>query len=249
MNYKTLFILAIILLPSITLAQYQQLVGIGVDPNTDFGTYINRLYALSIAVAALLAVIKIIIAGLRWMLSDIVTSKQEAKSDIWGATLGLLIVISAVLVLTTINPQLANTQIFLAPPNELNGPTQAERLGAEPAYNAGAGETLSVVSSKAACEDIGGTAQPTSEAGSWWCIRKSSDVSLTTKVFGCVPGDGNVPFTDPKSGVTYMVPNYDCSAQEAACADLKGTAFHPTNTWGDITDNTKIACTYDPYNQ
>lgn len=91
------------------------LVGIpGIDAtNPDFNTYINALYTLSIAVAGLLAVIKIMVAGIKYMLSDVVTSKGEAKSDIQGALLGLLIVMSAVLILNQINPQLAETKLFL----------------------------------------------------------------------------------------------------------------------------------------
>lgn len=121
MNSKNYYILLfiILLLPVLAFAQEppKYLVGIpGIDnPNLELSDYINALYALSISVAALLAVIKIIIAGVKWMLSDIVTSKQEAKSDIWGATLGLLLVISAVLILGVINPQLTTTSLFVSP--------------------------------------------------------------------------------------------------------------------------------------
>ena len=49
------------------------------------------------------------------MLTDLITSKEDAKKDIQGAVLGLLIIIAAVIILETINPQLTKTQIFLAP--------------------------------------------------------------------------------------------------------------------------------------
>ena len=120
MNSKTLlplFVFVLLIAPVVTLAQFKPLVGIpGIsDPNTDFNTYINTLYFISISVAGLVAVIKIIIAGVKWMLSDLVTSKQDAKSDIQGALIGLLIIISAVLILEVINPQLTQTKLFLAP--------------------------------------------------------------------------------------------------------------------------------------
>ncbi len=124
MNSKT-FLLAVVfvfgLLPILALAQaaplvYKPLVGVpGLNGSTNFGDYINALYGLSIAVAALMAVIKIIIAGVKYMLSDVVTSKQEAIGDIKGSLLGLGVVISAVLVLTIINPQLTKTEIFIDP--------------------------------------------------------------------------------------------------------------------------------------
>ena len=117
-NYLTVFALvAILLLPAVSLAQFQPLVGIpGItDPsNISFDTYINILYAMSISIAALLAVIKIIIAGVKYMLSDLVSSKSEAKSDIQGALIGLLIVVSAVLILTVINPDLVRSSLFLS---------------------------------------------------------------------------------------------------------------------------------------
>jgi hypothetical protein len=73
----------------------------------DLNSYINALYRMSISIAALLAVIKIIAAGAKYMLSDIVTHKEDAKNDIQGALVGLLVVIGAVLILNTINPDLA----------------------------------------------------------------------------------------------------------------------------------------------
>ncbi|MCA9354099.1 MAG: hypothetical protein KC877_01115 [Candidatus Kaiserbacteria bacterium] len=107
--------LLFVALPSILLAAaptYEPLVGIpGVPANSDLNTYINALYALSIIVAALLAVIKIIIAGVKWMMTDIVTSKSEAKKDIQGALLGLLIVLGAVIILTVINPDIVKVNL------------------------------------------------------------------------------------------------------------------------------------------
>lgn len=72
----------------------------------DFNSYINAVYILSISVAALLAVVKIIIAGFKYMFSDIITQKSEAKKDIRNALIGLLIVLGAVLILEIINPEL-----------------------------------------------------------------------------------------------------------------------------------------------
>jgi hypothetical protein len=111
----SLLIFILLLLPAISLAQvsFKPLVGIpGVDPNADFGTYINVIYALSISIAGLLAVIKIMVAGVKYMLTDIVTNKEDAKRDINGALVGLLVVISAVLILNQINPQLSQSTVF-----------------------------------------------------------------------------------------------------------------------------------------
>lgn len=134
-------VLGIILLPLVGYAQvsYVPLVGIpGItDPGLNFNSYINALYALSISIAALLAVIKIIIAGMKWMLSDVVTSKGEAISDIKGAVFGLVVVISAVLILTVINPQLTTTQIFLQPVTDAPAAPGSTTPGAIPTSGTG----------------------------------------------------------------------------------------------------------------
>lgn len=116
MNYKFLLISALLLLPLLTWANttpFTPLVGVpGLSSKADFSQYINALYILSISIAGLLAVIKMIIAGTKYMLSDVVTTKQDALGDIRGSILGLIIVISAVLVLQIINPQLVNLDVF-----------------------------------------------------------------------------------------------------------------------------------------
>ena len=121
MKFITHFFIFIILFSPLVLfaqtPQYNPLVGLpGVEgkplsASSDFNTFINALYAIASAIAALLAVIKVIIAGVKWMLTDIVTSKEEAKKDIKGALLGLLIVLSAVLILTVINPNLVKEDL------------------------------------------------------------------------------------------------------------------------------------------
>jgi hypothetical protein len=82
-----------------------------VSSDDGFSGYVNFLYLTTISVAALLAVIKIIIAGLKYMLSDIVTNKSDAISDIRGSIFGLLIILGAFLILNTINPNLTNSSV------------------------------------------------------------------------------------------------------------------------------------------
>ena len=85
--------------------------------DASFSGYINFLYSLSIGIAALLAVIKIIVAGVKYMFSDVITNKSAAKGEIKGALLGLLLILGAYLILNTINPQLVNgTPSFKALP-------------------------------------------------------------------------------------------------------------------------------------
>lgn len=71
-----------------------------------FSSYLNTVYTILIGLAALLAVLKVIVAGVKYMLSDVVTSKETAKKEIKTALLGLVIIISAVMILSFINPKL-----------------------------------------------------------------------------------------------------------------------------------------------
>lgn len=111
----TIFAFVLLVLPVIVLAdshplEYDDsLVTIpGYEAGGGFQSFINVVYGLSISIAALLAVVKIVIAGVKWMLSDVVTSKAEAKKDIQSALFGLIIIISAVLVISLINPEIVS---------------------------------------------------------------------------------------------------------------------------------------------
>ncbi len=92
--------------------------GVAIEGEGGYTTqdFIRILYALSISAAALLAVVKIIFGGVKYMLSDIVTDKAGAKKDIQGALLGLLIVLGAFLILNTINPQLTSLSLIVNAP-------------------------------------------------------------------------------------------------------------------------------------
>jgi len=111
--YKTI-VITLLLLPVIGNAAdsggFVPLVGIPYVQNqvSSLGGYANALYFAAISIGAILAMIKIIIAGMKYMLSDIVTDKSKAKKDIQGALFGLILMIAAVLILTTINPNITN---------------------------------------------------------------------------------------------------------------------------------------------
>jgi hypothetical protein len=117
----SIFLLSLIFMPAQVLAGgevtgFRWLVGIpGLEGSSNFEDYINALYALAISVAALIAVVKIIIAGAKYMMSDIVSSKSEAKEDIRNSLIGLLIIIGAVIILNTVNSNLTNVQVTMEP--------------------------------------------------------------------------------------------------------------------------------------
>lgn len=112
---------------------YSPLVDIPGNGPQSFEQYINFLYGASISIAALLAVVKIIIAGAKYMVSDLISGKESAKSDIQGAILGLLLILGAVIILEFINPQLVKRNI------------QFQDLPKRPEVTAGASASVSPV--------------------------------------------------------------------------------------------------------
>lgn len=120
-------------IPSLVLAdvKFKPLVGIpGFNGNEEItlDKFINSFFLTCIALAALLAVVKLVIAGFKYMMTDVVTSKEDAKNDIKGALFGLLVVASTVLILTTINEKITNIELV----NKYSGLIAPSTGGAKP---------------------------------------------------------------------------------------------------------------------
>lgn len=81
---------------------------------------INTLIGLSVAVAAILAVVMVAVGGFKYMTTDSMFAMGNAKEQITNALVGLLIVLTAILILKTINPNLGTMNIFspASPPTE-----------------------------------------------------------------------------------------------------------------------------------
>ena len=111
----TLSVLILAAAPAVAWGQETLVTLPGFDGGEGISGFINALYAISITIAGLLAVVKIVIAGVKWMLSDVTTGKEQAKKDIYGALIGLFIVLGAVLILTIINPNITEFDSELDP--------------------------------------------------------------------------------------------------------------------------------------
>jgi len=181
----------LLLAPAFVLAEYQPLVGIpGIetnDPYLNFETYLQAIYATSISLAALLAVIKIVIAGVKWMTTDIVTSKGDAKKDIEGAVFGLLVILGAVLILYIINPNIGTVDLTL---------TKAQ----PPSGNAaGSAQTAIEI-----CKDNADT-----------CKTEMVSCKTLSDQYQEGPGQGANQYYS--EGVFGQGKNYDCSSAEERC--------------------------------
>lgn len=76
------------------------------EGKTTAGPYIEGIFILVIALAGGLAVLKIIFGGIKYMSTDAFSGKSEARGTIENAIWGLLLAISAWLILYTVNPNL-----------------------------------------------------------------------------------------------------------------------------------------------
>ncbi len=236
---KNLFVFVLLLLPVVTLAQqnaFTPLVGVpGLSGSgTNFNTYINALYALSISVAGLLAVIKIIIAGVKYMLTDIVTSKEEAKSDMRGALIGLLIVVSAVVILNQINPQLTQSNLFLSPASRAPASGTAATVGGGGAGLPAPAGTVQANGS----QDCSEVTDPSTGVHSYNCAPQQSACEANggrafpgTGITGSDPGSINclygtevVTACDSTPGASdFDPPTYSCITQQSDCTRRGGS--------------------------
>ena len=75
------------------------------------GKYISLIIKLVIGISAVLAVVMIVMGGIEYMGSELISSKEAGKERIQNAILGLLIAMSAYALLNTINPDLLKSDI------------------------------------------------------------------------------------------------------------------------------------------
>lgn len=89
-----------------------------------FGNYLNIIIKLVIGFAAVMAMVMIVMGGIEYMTSELVSSKEAGKERIVHAVLGLLLALGSYLILNTINPQLLSVCLNNLPQAtiEINGP-------------------------------------------------------------------------------------------------------------------------------
>jgi len=77
------------------------------------GNYLNIMFKIFIGICAVLAMLMIVMGGLQYMTSELPSMKEDGKSRITGAILGLLLALSSYAILNTINPDLLKLDIAL----------------------------------------------------------------------------------------------------------------------------------------
>lgn len=75
--------------------------------------YIRYIYLFGLSLVCITALGALVYGGFTYMLSDTITSKDDAKKYIWGAISGLVLAFASYLILNTINPDLVNWSLVL----------------------------------------------------------------------------------------------------------------------------------------
>lgn len=186
--------------------------------------YFNQLYMFTVAVGAILAFLKIAFAGAKYSMSEVVTSKEDAKNDIKGALLGLAILLIPFIVLNTIYPGLTNLNILEDAGNVRVTPSPGGASGAGGGGASGAG---------------GGGTSNTSNSGNLGYTSQQVVKNYTPAELNCAPV---LPSASGGEFGYASLYNCDLSSAQASCAGLNGT-FSITSY--DLTSGIQTAsCTY-----
>jgi hypothetical protein len=88
---------------------------------TDIAKYVTGGFTFFIALAGVLAVVRIVWGGIEYMTSDVVSSKSAARETIQNAIYGLILAIVSWLILNTIDTKLTNFNLNITPVTQQGG--------------------------------------------------------------------------------------------------------------------------------
>lgn len=183
-TFRTLFFIALITLPAIALAANDgKFVPLTTLPGikdfvgaTSLPILLGSIYKICIGVAATVAVLQIMRAGVMYMGGDSITEKKEARSLIAMSIVGLILVLSPTIVFSIINPDILKLDISQSLGKLAPGDATGQDTPISPALDqalAGYIEIKSVfLSGNEACTSKLGT--------DWENIPQTNDIGLTT---------------------------------------------------------------------
>jgi cell wall-associated NlpC family hydrolase len=185
-----------------------QLTTLDVSGTNSLGMYLNLMMNIFIGICAVLAVIMILMGGIEYMSSELISSKEAGKERIRNALLGLLLALGAWTLLNTINPNLLNTSF-----SSLTSVAADAQLGGESSLPYVPIAQSALQSAGLTCPGGGGASALTSTAESFIGHSNYSNKARNT--------------------MTGSVANVDCSSfvdQVYTCSGLTP----PGNTTADI---------------
>jgi hypothetical protein len=150
----------------------------------DVNEFLNYILKILIAITAVFLIVKIIMVGIKYMITDIANVKASAKSELMGAVTGLLIALTSYLILNTINPKLVNNSVGLG---SVEVGVMEEFLEGE-GFSTISGKTIKITKSKVtyakqysnvdACAGRGGT---NSNPNLSTCVNYSLDIARSAQ--------------------------------------------------------------------
>ena len=104
------------------------LPGLPAGATSDPGAYISYFFIFGLGLVGFLAVAAIVVGGIMYMTGGTIGKVEKAKSIIWGAITGVILLMCSYLLLYTIDPTLVNLSPFRpTPPGNI--PAPAPRVG------------------------------------------------------------------------------------------------------------------------
>ena len=82
-----------------------------IDTSTQFGSYLNGMFQIGVALAGVIGVLLIVVGGFQYMTTDAIGKKEDGRKQILNAVYGVILALTAWLILNTINPGLLNFSI------------------------------------------------------------------------------------------------------------------------------------------
>lgn len=116
-----------------------QLTTLDVTGTNSLGNYLNIILSLFIGICGVLAVIMILMGGIEYMTSELISGKEAGKERIEHAIFGLILALSSWLLLNTINPNLLKTDFSSLAPVAANIQLQDETETADSAVTTDGG--------------------------------------------------------------------------------------------------------------
>lgn len=96
---------------------------------------LQAMYRMLIVIGAVLAVLRIVLAGMTYMMSDKIGSTSKAKEQISSSLLGLLLLLSAVFILQIISGSAVSLNVLNGPPLNLTSLPAVDPLAVVPDTN------------------------------------------------------------------------------------------------------------------
>ncbi len=203
-----------------------------------FSSYLNTMIQLFIGLCAVLAVVMIVIAGMQWATSELISSKHAAEEKIKGAVFGLMLALGSFLLLQEINPDLLNIDINL---EEVKVEVDLEKFVLSPAQSINGTSTIKVNFKAEACPAAKAAQEITGVDKDFILAIFSQETAGGANTGGCKPHNANM-YPEDIAALERIVGRQNIATTNVSCASGGGHGgaiglmqFRPT-TWLSTTD-------------